>query len=153
MTNLVRRTLLLSAVLGACALMSAPEDAEAGYGYGGRQYYTSWSYYPSRSYYYSTYYYKPAVSYTTYSYHYCVHYPSRPQYVYYYNPVKQVYWGRYDVEKKGYSLLKPEDRKKNLEDIPEKAFPEPGKMPPVPEAEDDATVEPIDPATLPKAGK
>ena len=150
MTNLIRRTLLLSAVVGVCALMAPAQEAEAGYGYGGRQYYTSWSYYPSRTYYYSTYYYKPTVSYPTYSYHYCVYYTSQPNYVYYYNPVKRVYWGRYDVEKKGYSMLKPEDRKEKLDDIPQSAFPEPSKMPPIPESEDDVAIEPIDIRELPK---
>ncbi|XZE53026.1 hypothetical protein SH139x_004740 [Planctomycetaceae bacterium SH139] len=147
MTNLIRRTVCLSAVLGAFALMSAPQEAEAGYG---RQYYSSWSYYPSRSYYYTTYHYKPAVTYTTYNYHYCVYYPSQPRYVYYYNPVKRVYWGRYDMKEKGYSMLKEEDRKEKLEDIPEKAFPEPGKMPVVPESKDGERITPIDPNTLPE---
>lgn len=148
MTDLLRRTVMLSAVLGAFSLMSAPAEAEAGYG---RQYYSSWSYYPTRSYYYSTYYYQPTVTTTTYSYHYCVHYPSRPRYVYYYNPVRRQYWGRYDLKEKGYSMLEEKDRKENLDDIPESAFPEPGKMPVIPESSDGERITPIDPNTLPKA--
>ena len=52
---------------------------------------------------------KPAVTAVTYSYHYVVHYPARPRYYYYYNPVRRYYWGRYDTEAKGYSLLAEAD--------------------------------------------
>jgi hypothetical protein len=109
-----------------------------------RQYYSSWSYHPARSYYYSYYYYKPYVSYSGYSYHYAICYPSTPRYVYYYNPYSQVYWGRLDTEAKGddkYSLLEDKDRKKELKDIPESAFPKPAKMPAIPESKDDLAME------------
>ena len=33
-------------------------------------------------------------------------------------------------------MLKPEDRKSSLEDIPESAFPKPREMPPIPESND-----------------
>ena len=89
-----------------------------------RQYYdTSWSYNPSYSYYYVTYYYQPVVTQTSYNYHYCIYYPSQPRYVYYYNPVSQVYWGRYEIGSKGekrYSILADKDRKKDLKEIPKK---------------------------------
>ncbi len=130
--------LLAVTVLGGLTVASSTPSADAQYGY--RQYYSSWRYYPSRTYYYRSYYYKPYTSYTGYKHHYCVYYPSRPSYVYYYNPYKQQYWGRYDVENKGYSLLAEEDRKQKLEDIPESAFPEAGKMPPIPESEDSVAI-------------
>jgi|GEM_PF-1259683 len=114
-----------------------------------RHYYSSWTYYPSRTYYYSYYYYKPTPSYNSYQYHYCVYYTAQPRYVYYYNPVSQYYWGRYDLDEKGYSLLAEKDRKKDLKDIPEKAFPKPGEMPAIPGSEDGERMLPIDPASLP----
>ncbi|WP_417749284.1 hypothetical protein [Rosistilla oblonga] len=122
----------------------AIHDAEARYG--GRQYYSSWSYQPARSYHYTRYYYKPVTTATSYSYHYCISYPSQPRYVYYYNPVSRQYWGRYDLdgtEGAQYSLLAEKDRKKNLEDIPESAFPAPAAMPQIPGSKDGVAIEPI----------
>src|SRR5207249_1916890 len=66
------------------------------------------------------------------------------------NPYSRVYWGRYDCEAKGYSLLEAKDRKASLKDIPDKAFPKPGKMPGIPESTDGAT---ITPPTPPPPGK
>jgi hypothetical protein len=60
--------------------------------------------------------------------------------VYYYNPYKRVYWGRYDLESKGYSLLEEKDRKEKLADIEESAFPKPGPMPPDPESTDGSKI-------------
>lgn len=134
--------LLAVAFLGAVQVQS--NTAEAAY----RQYYSGWSYYPARSYYYRSYYYKPYDAYRGYKYHYTIYYPSRPRYVYYYNPYKQTYWGRYDLESKGYSMLEEKDRKGKLTDIPEEAFPEPGKMPAIPEAEDDVSIE-VPPTDVP----
>ena len=139
--------LLAAALFGGLTVASNPPSANAYYGY--RQYYSSWRYYPSRTYYYRSYYYKPYVSYTGYRHHYGVYYPSYPNYVYYYNPYKQVYWGRYDLEAKGYSMLADEDKKQKLEDIPDSAFPPPGEMPVIPEAEDSVRIE-APPTDLPK---
>lgn len=61
--------------------------------------------------------------------HYAFYFNHRPKHVYFFNPHKNQWWGRYDLETKGYSLLKEEDRKAELSDIPETAFPKPGKMP------------------------
>jgi hypothetical protein len=134
------RVFLLAVTLGAAA---APL-ASAHYGY--RQYYdTTWAYSTTYNYYYVTYYYQPVVTQTSYDYHYCIYYPSQPTYIYYYNPVSQVYWGRYEIGSKGdkrYSILADKDRKKDLKEIPEKAFPEPGKMPTIPGAKDGVAMEP-----------
>lgn len=139
-------------LLGVVALVTlgaaTPADADYRYGYGHRHYYSSWSYSPQKSYYYRRYHYKPYSSYSGYKQHYCIYYPSKPRYVYYYNPHRKTYWGRLDLEgKEGeqYSLLAPEDRKENLEDIPEKAFPKPGAFPKVPDKDlkDDLTVPPM----------
>ncbi len=139
--------LLVALGLGAGTAMTNTASAAPAH----RHYYSSWSYQPQRTYYYSYYYYKPYSSYDGYRYHYSIYYPSRPRYVYYYNPVRKVYWGRYDLEEKGYSLLDEKDRKGNLDAIPEEAFPKPGAMPPIPDAEDDERMIPIDPKTLPKS--
>lgn len=141
-----RGALLLFATLAVVAAMPAAESHAATLA---RHYYSGWSYYPSRTYYYSYYYYKPYASYNGYAHHYCVYYPARPRYVYYYNPVRRVYWGRYDTEKKGYSMLAEKDRKAELDQIPESAFPEPGQMPVIPEAEDGERMLPIDVSALP----
>lgn len=136
--RVVLSALIASAALGAVALSTSP--AEAGYSGRYRQYYSSWSYRPSTSYYYTRYYYSPNPRTYTYSYRYVIYYPSQPRYRYYYNPVTRCYTGRYEVDEngkaKGYSLLKPEDQKPALEDIPDSAFPTPGKMPVMPDAED-----------------
>ncbi len=132
------KTLSLAAVIAAAFLASSGTQAEASYS--GRSYYSSWSYYPQRSYYYRHYHYKPYATYSGYKYHYCIHYPTRPRYVYYYNPYQRTYWGRYDLEKGGYSLLPEDQRKENLNDIPEDAFPAPGEMPAIPESEDNVQI-------------
>ncbi len=111
----------------------------------GRQYYGGWNYHPQRNYYYSNYYYKPTPTYSGYSYHYCIYQPSSPRYIYYYNPQRQVYWGRFDLEGKPgeqYSLLSEETRKQSLSDIPESAFPKAAAMPGIPEAEDNVSIDP-----------
>lgn len=145
-----RLALLGLTVLAGLTAGTAVTDAEAGYR-GQRQYYSSWSYRPARTYHYSTYYYKPTPSYPSYNYHYCISYPSRPRYVYYYNPHSSRYWGRFDMQGKPgqqYSLLAEKDRKENLDDIPESAFPAPGPMPSIPEAADGAAIEAPAPAPL-----
>lgn len=132
------RSLVIATAILAGTIFTATESQAY------RQYYSSWSYHPTHSYYYNTYYYKPYTTYTSYNYHYCVYYPSRPRYVYYYNPHRGYYWGRYDLEGKDgqhYSLLKEEDRKAKLADIPESAFPGPAAMPTIPDAEDGEAVQ------------
>lgn len=140
-------------LLATAALLAGTVDpATVGASYlAGRHYYGGWNYYPTRTYYYSYYYYKPQPTYEGYKYHYCVYYPTTPRYVYYYNPVARVYWGRYDLEAKGYSLLAEKDRKADLKAIPETAFPKAGEMPKIPDADDDEKMLAIDPAGLPKS--
>jgi len=116
-----------------------------------RQYYSSWRKHPTRTYYYRYYYYKPATTYVGYKHHYAIYYPQRPKYVYFYNPYKKVYWGRCPVQTGGkgqYSLLAEKDRKGNIDEIPESAFPKPGPLPPVPESSDGTPME-LPPDDLP----
>jgi len=144
------RRVVLVLVAGA-ALLSQAGVAQAGRYY--RQYYTSWSYYTTTRYYYRTFYYYPTPVSTTYSYHYAIYYPSQPRYVYYYNPTSQAYWGRFEYDEagkaKGYSLLAEKDRKGNLADIPESAFPAPAAMPAIPGTTDGEKMA-VPPADLPK---
>ena len=117
-------------LIGAITIGSflSPSTGEAGH-------YTRW--HQRGNYCYSYYYYTPV------RYHHVVYYPSRPRYYYYYNPYRKVYWGRFDSEGtpgQQYSLLAPEDRRANLDDIPESAFPPPGPMPAEPEANDGANL-------------
>ncbi len=145
-----RRRLITTVLLAASVLSIAAPAATAAFN-AYRQRYSSWSYYPSRSYYYRHYYYKPTVSYASYNHHYCVYYPTRPTYVYYYNPVRKVYWGRYDLKAGGYSMLEEKDRNGDLDAIPESAFPKPGEMPVIPDSEDGERIERPDPKDLPTA--
>jgi hypothetical protein len=122
------------ALAGAVALVAAlgVSSAQAGFG---RQYYGGWQHSP-RGFFFSTYHYKPYAAYPSYCYNYAIWYPSAPNYVYYFNPYKGTYWGRFDVQTKGYSLLAEKDRAGQLKDIPEKAFPPEGPLPNVPDAND-----------------
>ena len=149
----MRTRILRLVAFGALALaglVAVNESAKANpYG---RQYYGAWIY--QNNCYYRNYYYQPYVS-ATYSYSVVYYYPTQPAYYYYYNPSTQVYWGRSPVksDKPVYSLLKKEDRKKDLKDIPESAFPEPTEPPPIPDSKDNVKMElpPKDVPTFPKA--
>ena len=147
MSSKLRQIVLI--VAAGAALFTSTSDAQAGYR---RQYYSNWSYYSTTRYYYRTYYYYPTTYATTYSYHYVIYYPSYPRYVYYYNPVNQQYWGRFEFDEsgkpKGYSLLAEKDRKSTLADIPESAFPKPAAMPAIPGTSDNVKMD-APPADLP----
>ncbi len=140
----IAKVFALTAVLGAAFVAtSTPQEAEAGYGH--RQYYSSWAFHTTHNYHYRTFYYKPYVTYTSYHYHYCIYQP-QSRYVYFYNPVRRVYWGRFDTQgKEGaqYSLLAEKDRSGDLKAIPEAAFPAPGAMPSIPGAEDGVLIKAI----------
>jgi hypothetical protein len=136
------------------ALLASAFAATPAHAHYGRQYYGGWSYYPQYNYYYCDYNYQPYSGYDGYRHHYCIYYPSRPSYVYYYNPYQGYYWGRLDLTAKGenkYSLLAEKDRKSSVNDIPESAFPKPGKMPAIPESKDSVAIEPV--TELPKIDK
>lgn len=156
MKSLILRSLVLCSVLqcvSASCVATAAAPARS------RQYYSTWTFQPRQRYYARRFYYKPTTTYSGYSYHYAIYYPkrysSRPRYsryVYYYNPVRRVYWGRFDLEGepgRQYSLLQPADRKSNLDEIPESAFPPPGEMPVLPDSQDNVRIRPIDKQDLP----
>ena len=118
---------------------------------GPRQYYGNKWYSSGTGYSYRHYYYKPHSGYSGYKHHYAIYYPSRPRYIYYYNPTTRVYWGRYDSVSKGYSMLAPEARKGSLAEICESAFPRPIGMPTIP-GSSDGTIMDRPPDDLPPAG-
>jgi hypothetical protein len=115
-----------------------------------RQYYGPWAFYEHRGYHYRSLYYQPKPG-AAYKYHYCISFQANPRYVYFFDPVSRKYWGRLDLQVEGeerFSLLRAEDQKPLLRDIPEAAFPKAGKMPAIPGAEDGLTIAPF-PADLP----
>jgi hypothetical protein len=104
-----------------------------------RQYYSGWQTSPKSGYSYRTYYHKPSNDYSGYRHHYVIQKPNDPDHCYFYNPYKKSYWGRCPMNTQGkplYSLLAEKDRKANLEDIPESAFPPLGALPPIPDSRD-----------------
>lgn len=120
-----------------------------------RQYYSSWNKHPTRAYSYRQYFYKPSPTFAGYKHHYVISYRARPKFLYFFNPYKKVFWGRCPSDHGGkpkYSLLAEKDRKGQISEIPEEAFPEPGALPPVPEATDDATLD-LPPDDLPPDGQ
>lgn len=137
----------------ACAADSSP-----------RQYYGAWHHHSSQNYLYRPYYYKASPDDIGYRHHYVIYYPSRPDHYYFYNPYTKTFWGRcsskvpgtrgYDREK-AYSLLPPAARKSTIEEIPESSFPQPGRVPTVPESTDGLPLDlppddaPTDAASLP----
>lgn len=137
-------------LLGLVGMMAIETPtAEAGYAHG-RQYYGGWNYSRVHHYHYRTFNYRVSYAAPAYSHHYVIRYSYQPRYLYYYNPVKRVYWGRYDTVCKGYSLLVERDRCGTLSQIPECAFPKPGPMPAIPESTDQVSID-APPTDLPTA--
>lgn len=149
------RRFVLAALVAASLVGAGPRSQPAGAadGHGPRQYYSQWQKHPQGKYDYRSYYYKPTPTYSGYKHHYVVRTPKDPKHVYYYNPYKQKYWGRCPADHGGkplYSRLEEKDQKGNLADIPEKAFPAPAALPPVPESTDGALLD-LPPDDLPEA--
>ena len=67
-----------------------------------RQAYSGWC--KQGGYYFSTYYHQPKPG-GEYKSHRVIYYQPKGQYLFYYDPYTKKYWGRYDLEAKGYSLL------------------------------------------------
>jgi hypothetical protein len=109
----------------------------------GQEYYSGYKDSPARGYRYSYYYFKIAGGFR---YHYCTNSPGSP-YVYYYDPQTQLFWGRYDLNAKGFSLLAPNDRKGNIRAIDPAAFPAPG-----PAMNNPATGDPLSTPPTPPSG-
>lgn len=111
-----------------------------------RQFYGKWERKAGNSYYHRTYVFQPKRG-GAYKQHYAIYYPRQKgrKFVYFYNPEKRTYWGRYDVTAHTYSTLAPQDRGPRLTDIPAEAFPPGGDMPPLPGCDDNLPMdEPVD---------
>lgn len=127
-----RQILILSALVLCLAGTAFAQQ------YAPRQYYSEWKKPTQGNYSYRHYYYKPTPAYSGYRVHEVHYFPQKPKHFYYYNPKTQKYWGRCPSEANGtasYSLLKMADRQKDIEKIPESAFPPPSKVPPIPDSD------------------
>lgn len=128
--NLFRGVCLTALVaLGAFSVSAAGAEP--------RQHYGPWEK-NAKHYFHREYYFKPTPK-SNYEVHHVVWYPAKPQYYYYWNPAKQVFWGRAPVLSAFgcypvYSMLAPEDRKPEIKDIPETAFPKATTPPTLAEA-------------------
>jgi hypothetical protein len=58
-------------------------------------------------------------------------YDNQPGLVYYYGVTEKKFVGRFEIENQKYSMLKPQDRRQKLADIPPGAFPPADEMPSV----------------------
>jgi hypothetical protein len=108
----------------ACALVVLSLAGSSAWAQGGYPYYAGQWYQATapggQAYYYANYYYGPS------EYHHACYYPYvSKRYVYYYNWKARRYWGRYDFESAGYSLLPEDKRLATLSEIKEEDFPEP----------------------------
>ena len=126
-------------LIGVVGWMAAVCQMAEASGYTTRQYYSGWQRNTRVNYYYRQYYYKPSASYVGYRHQYVIYFPQRPKYYYFYNAYKKVYWGRCPVETAGeglYSTLAEGDRRADIKDIPETAFPAPAALPAMPDSTD-----------------
>ena len=149
------RSKMLALVVMAGTLLGTLAGPAMANPYTSRQYYGDWHKHAGKAYHYRSYYYKPTPTYSGYKHHYVVYFPAKPTHYYFYNTYTKKYWGRCPVKTDGqgeYSMLAEADRKGNIDEIPEKAFPAPTKMPKIPEATDDATLE-LPPDDLPTVDK
>ena len=65
----------------------------------------------------------------SYRHHTAFYFNHRPKHVFFFNPHKKVFWGRFDLTTGGYSLLAAKDQKETLDEIRESAFPKAGALP------------------------
>lgn len=137
MSSTLRGGLLFGLMLGMAASGWGEQKAVA-QNYAPRQYYSDWQKAPQGNHYVRKYYSKPTPSYSGYRVHEVHYFPKKPSHYYYYNPKAQKYWGRCPTDAGGapkYSLLKLDDRKKDIDQIPESAFPPPAALPPIPDSD------------------
>jgi hypothetical protein len=146
----VLRYFVLTVVLSTSVVGSSPILAADHFG--SRQFFGDWHGH-AQGFSYRSYYYKPTPQFVGFKHHYVIHFQSRPEHNYFYNPYNKQFWGRCPVETDGrasYSLLAADDRNGDINKIPESAFPKPGAMPPIPESTDGATLD-LPPDDLPTA--
>jgi hypothetical protein len=139
MTKLVRGLLTVCLFVLILCGIGRPVFAEThdANGLSPRQYYSDWV--SGSEFSYRAYYYKPSPEYAGFKTQFVIYTPEKPDYLYYFNPYEKKFWGRIKLFRDGepfYSILREEDRKNVLAEIPESAFPEPGPLPPMPDVAD-----------------
>src|SRR5690242_16680348 len=72
----------------------------AGDQFGSRQFFGDWHNHAA-GFSYRPYYYKPTPDFVGFKHHYVVHYQTRPQFNYFYNPYTKQFWGRCPVAAEG----------------------------------------------------
>ena len=82
--------------------------------------YSNWSYDNSHGYYYCTCNFRGNDG--CWNKYYCIYNSCYGNSVYYYNPQKQLYWGRYDVASKGFSTLGEGDQHGTIAELPQDRF-------------------------------
>jgi hypothetical protein len=82
--------------------------------------YSNWTYDNSHGYYYCTCNFRGQDG--GFNKYYCIYNSSYGNCVYYYNPQKQMYWGRYDVASKGFSTLGDADQHGTIAELPQDRF-------------------------------
>jgi hypothetical protein len=115
-----------------------------------RQHYSRWVADAGGRFWYRFYYFRASPADAEYRHHYVIFDPQRPDFLYYFNPERQLFWGRMPVGSGGraeprYSVLAEKDRRAAIDEIPESAFPEPGPMPLIPGSTDHVPMEPPPP--------
>ena len=83
--------------------------------------YGSWTYDQGHNYYYCVCSYRPAAN-AEYSKYICIYNPQYSNCCYYYNPIAKTYWGRYDYNSKGFSILAGGDQRSSIADLPQDKF-------------------------------
>jgi hypothetical protein len=147
MRSIVRFTVIMFALTAGLITTTASRAADQ---FHSRQSFGDWHQH-QRGFSHRAYYYKPHQNFVGFKHHHVIHFNSRPQHHYFYNPYKKQFWGRCPVATDGkpsYSLLAAKDRSGDINKIPESAFPKPGAMPPIPESTDGATLD-LPPDDLP----
>ncbi len=84
--------------------------------------YSNWTYDQSHGYYYCTCSYRPS-AYAEWNKYICIYNSQYGNCVYFYNPIQKNYWGRYDYNAKGFSLLAAGYQRGAIADLPQDKFP------------------------------
>lgn len=105
-----------------------------------RQYYSDWQENKAEKYVYKFYYYKPHPADLGYRKQFVCYFPTRPDYLYFYDPRAKHFWGRLLRnpldEARRFSTIPLADRRAKVGDIPEPAYTDLGPMPSIPGSSD-----------------
>lgn len=125
--------------IGESGKLAEPPPQEAP-----RQYYSDWQENKPEKYVYKFYYYKPRASDAEYRKQFVCYFPTRPDYLYFYDPGAKHFWGRLLRnpldEARRFSTIPAGDRRAKVGEIPEPAYTDLGPMPSIPGSSDGATI-------------